>query len=342
MISIPMKTMILKTASVLLGLTISLSSQAIEREVKIKSHKGDFELAGTLAFPPDGNAKAVIVTATGSGLQDRDETVYGHHPFKVLSDALVENGYAVLRMDDRGFGQSGGDGANATPSDFADDVESGLRYVETFFQCPKGVLGHSLGGVIAPMLASEGKADFIITLGGPTWKGDSIVMSQSRKMSVEATGRWDAEGLQRELLAVAEKDMPAFIARPILFEILGRDLGKAVEMPEVARQLNQTIDVLLSPSYREIIKLDPAETIKKVSVPWLALYGEKDFQVLPGNMDTLVELNPKADARLLPGHNHLFQSQATGSIQEYAILGQAPSEESVKIIIDWLEKNYAQ
>ena len=148
-----MKDYILKLSVILAAITLSTSVFAIERNVRIKSHKGDFELAGTLAFPPDGNAKAVIVTATGSGLQDRDETVFGHHPFKVISDALVENGYAVLRMDDRGFGESGGDGTKATTTDFADDVESGLRYVETFFQCPKGVLGHSLGGIIAPLIA---------------------------------------------------------------------------------------------------------------------------------------------------------------------------------------------
>ena len=105
--------------------------------------------------------------------------------------------------------------------------------------------------------------------------------------------------------------MPDYLARPILFEIIGRELGKAVEMPEVNRQLNLVIDGLLSPSYREMLRLDPAETIKAVKVPWLALYGENDYQVLAGNMETLVELNPKVESELLKGHNHLFQSNAT-------------------------------
>ena len=332
---IPFKHILL-VASVLVGHSLS----AIEREVRIQSHRGDFELAGTLAFPPDGNAKAVIVTATGSGLQDRDETVFGHRPFKVISDALVENGYAVLRMDDRGFGESGGDGKSASLSDFADDVESGLRYVETFFQSPKGVLGHSLGGAIAPILASEGKADFIITLGGPAWQGDSIVMSQARKLAVDATGKWEGEQRQRELLAVVKERMPDFIARPILFEILSRDLGQGAAIPEVRHQLNVAIDGLLSPSYREILRFDPADVIKKTDVPWLALYGEKDIQVLPGNLQTLKELNKDIDTYLLQKHNHLFQDNSTGSLQEYETLGQAPSEECIRIIVDWLEKKF--
>lgn len=335
-----MKIISLKYIVLASAIFTCIMSYGIEREVRIKSHKGEFELAGTLAFPPDGNAKAVIVTATGSGLQDRDETVYGHKPFKVISDSLVENGYAVLRMDDRGFGESGGDGTKATTKDFADDIESGLRYVETFFQCPKGVLGHSLGGIIAPMLAAEGKVDFIITLGGPVWRGDSITMSQARKIAEETTGQWDGESTQRELLAIAGSTMPDFIARPILFEILGRELGKAVEMPAVSEQLNKAVESLLSPWYRDMLRLDPRDFIKEVKVPWLALYGEKDVQVLPKNKDTLSELNPSADIYLLNGHNHLFQDNASGMIQEYATLGVAPSDKTVAIILNWLEENF--
>ena len=116
-------------------------------------------LAGTLTRPSEGGPHPTAVMITGSGPQDRDETVMGHKPFWIIADDLARAGVAVLRFDDRGTGESTGDFASATSLDFADDVRAALRYLTTRDDVDAkrlGVIGHSEGGLIAPMVATSG------------------------------------------------------------------------------------------------------------------------------------------------------------------------------------------
>lgn len=330
----------LKYAILLLGVSSVLPVLAEEREVMVCNKSAGIELAGTLALP-DSGPHALLVMATGSGQQTRDEEIFGHKIFKDIADFLAKRGYATLRLDDRGAGDSGGVFANATTDDFAGDIASAIEAMRSDYPTvPCGVLGHSEGGSIAIKLASAGMCDFIVTLAAPAWKGDSIIMSQARAIANAQTGRWDKESLQRSLLDIAQSEMPAGLARPIFISTLAKDLGEAAKLPQVQQQLAASADLMLSDWYRQLLRYDPAEDIKNISVPWLALNGERDTQVLPGNLTTIATLNPKARLILLPGHNHLFQHCSTGLVNEYSTIAESISAETLEAIATWLDNEF--
>lgn len=332
-------------SGLIIGLVLATACAAYsgESEVTVANAKAGITLAGTLARP-DGKLKAVLVLATGSGAQNRDEEVFGLRPFKVISDYLSDRGYAVLRMDDRGTGSSTGDFASATGIDFTTDIEAGVSYADSVFggKIPVGVLGHSEGGQTAIRIASRKGCDFIVTLAAPAWAGDSVIMAQSRAMAVAMTGEWDGEALQRKIMALAKSDLPTVLVRPMLVMELGNAVGEAAKLPEVRKQLDAQVDAVLSPWYRSMLRYDPTDDIKAVAVPWLALNGSKDTQVLPSSLSTISELCPGDDTLMLDGRNHLFQKAVTGLVNEYASSGQTPDDETLKTIADWLDKNIAQ
>lgn len=306
-----------------------------ENDVVVRNETAGINLAGTLALP-DGNTqpRALLVLASGSGAQNRDEEVMGHKPFKVLSDRLVAEGYGVLRMDDRGVGGSEGDFEKAILDDFTTDALSGVAYLRSLYPTSKvGILGHSQGGQVAVKAAARGAADFIITLAGPAWQGDSLIMSQCRALAVATTGSWPMESLERRLLDIAMSPMPDYIAVPILLQQFGEVYGDALKVPGVADGLTEQVKPLVSPMYRDLLRYDPAGDIKAVKVPWLALNGDKDLQVLVDNLRTFKDLNPDVITVTLPSHNHLFQQAITGLPDEYPKLGQSPSSETLEVII---------
>lgn len=314
-----------------------------ERDVTIYNNPAGVLLAGTLTAPDNGTPKAAIVLATGSGAQNRDEEVVGHRPFKAIAEYLSSNGYAVLRLDDRGVGGSTGDPAQSTSDDYAADLGCALTALDSLLnpQLPKGVLGHSEGGSVAVKMAVHNpQCRFIVTLGCPAWAGDSIVMSQARTMAVAMTGRWDGEDRQRRLMDIVKSDMPDAMVASSLYMELAAGLGQAAAAPQVQEQLSQTVQAMASPSYRSLVKYDPAADIAAVAVPWLALNGEKDVQVLQGNIATIKELNPAADARIVPGHNHLMQHCTSGMVQEYREIAEDISHQVLKMILDWLDALY--
>lgn len=327
------------TAIILASIGAISASAFTAREVTVANPTDGVRLAGTLTTPDNGaKPRATLVLATGSGAQDRDETVLNHKPFKVIAETLADRGYAVLRMDDRGVGASTGDPATVTTASNVRDVEAGLAWLDSAFtDIPAGVLGHSEGGQIAIRIgASNPKCRFIITLAAPAWRGDSIVMSQSRAIATALTGRWDGENTERELLKTAASTMPDYVARPMMIAAVSKEVGDAAAMPQVQQQISQQIDAMLSPWYREFLRFDPAADIKAIKIPWLALNGEKDMQVLPANLGTIKQLCPTATVIELPGHNHLFQRATTGLMNEYATLPESISEETLKAITDWL------
>ncbi len=340
----PFRHHLVRGSILLLSLTAPSAISAEEREVSVTNPSDGVKLAATLSNP-SGKPKAAILLATGSGPQNRDEEIMGLRPFKVLSDSLTAAGYAVLRMDDRGTGSSGGDFQTATAADFLSDLKSGIAFLDSCYtSLPKGIIGHSEGGQFAIRIAAETKAtstsspDFIITLAAPAWRGDSLIMSQARALSTAMTGSWPMEGMQREILDIARGPLPVSIASPMLYGIFAKNLRSAAQMPQVQQQITAQVEAVLSPYYRELLRFDPESSIKSVTVPWLALNGDKDLQVVPENLDTIRQLNPKANAIRVKGHNHLFQEATTGLPQEYSGLGQSPSPETIAIIIRWLDQ----
>ncbi len=320
---------------------VAFGLRAADSEVTVRNREAGISLAGTLTLPEGGKPKALLVFASGSGSQNRDEELLGHKPFKTIADYLASRGYASLRMDDRGVGGSQGDPSSATTLDYVSDIAAALEYADSVCGgIPLGVLGHSEGGLVAVKNAVENpRCDFIVTIGCPAWKGDSIIMSQARALTTAMTGRWDAEPLQRKILDIAGSDMPNTQARISLYmtvaESVGSDMAK---LPAVQQQINAQVDMLVSPWYRTFLRLDPADDIKSVTKPWLALNGDKDFQVLPANLTTIKELNSKADTRLLPDHNHLLQRCHTGYPQEYQGIAEDISPEALAAIADWLDR----
>lgn len=326
---------------VIVLLSVSFSLIGKEQSVWVKNSAADIELAGTLSLPTTETPKAFLLLISGSGAQNRDEEVFGHRPFKILADTLTSAGYGVLRLDDRGTGESQGVYEDATLNDFLTDAEAAVKYLrEEYPESHIGLLGHSQGGEIAVMAASHNKEpiDFIITLAAPAWPGDSLIMSQCRALAVATTGSWPGESLERRLLDIAKSDISPTLAKPMLMQAFSSSLGDIMSVPQVQQQVWQQIQPLLSPMYRGLLRYDPTDDIKNVKVPWLALNGDKDFQVLQDNLKTINELNPMAKVLILKGHNHLFQHAVTGLPDEYSTAGQSPSEETLTSILEFLDQ----
>lgn len=320
---------------------LNVSIFAAEKDIRVENRKDGFSLAGTLAMPDNiDNPHIAILLVSGSGPQNRDEEILGKRPFKVLSDSLVNSGYIVLRMDDRGVGESGGEYSTAVTDDFVDDAEAGIDYLRTVYPYAKiGVLGHSLGGTIAIKLAKQHKADFIITLAAPAWPGDSLIMEQCRISALAVGGKWDGEAVEREILSIAKSNLSDLAAYNMVYYVMAQQLGTdMVSLPVVQKQLDAAASSMMSPFYRDMLRYDPAEDISQVQVPWIALNGEKDTQVPILSLETIRALNPGVMTIPVPGHNHLFQKVVTGSVSEYATSGVSPSAETIAIIKDALKK----
>ena len=263
-------------------------------------------LAGTLSLPEGAENPTVVLFVSGSGAQDRDETLMGHKPFAVIADALARNGIASLRYDDRGIGESTGDFSAATTADFAADAAAGLRFLREKGFSKIGVIGHSEGGTIAFLLAgapewAESRPDFIVSLAGMADRGDSTLVRQSR-LQMEKTG------------------VPAAAAKLLAKKSL--------------KSLKKT-----KPWGPYFLALDPAEAVAAIQCPVLALNGEKDTQVIPEyNLELIRQLLPTADTRLYPDLNHLFQHCTTGLGTEYASIEETFSPEVLSDIITWLQR----
>lgn len=326
-------------------------------EVKFENPKGGHKLAGTLTMPTDGKFKKAVILITGSGPQDRNEEVLTHKPFLVLSDHLTRQGFAVLRYDDRGVGESEGDFASATSQDFAHDAASAVAYLESRRDMKGkkiGLAGHSEGGMIAPMVAADNKnVDFIILLAGPGLKTTELLLLQQEKIGV-------AEGVPAEFRKTQEK-----LARE-LFEYLETNRhedkeqmesgleqllsGKYDEMPvdmqamigDKERFISQQIRGTSSDWYLYFISFDPEKYLSKVKVPVLAVNGELDLQVPSReNLDGIRLSLERAGNRNVTIHefkglNHLFQKAETGAPSEYARLEETFNVEAMDYISNWI------
>jgi fermentation-respiration switch protein FrsA (DUF1100 family) len=313
-----------------------------EEEVEYANAAASLKLAATLTIPPGKGTFPAVLLITGSGPQDRDESLMGHKPFLVLSDYLTRRGIIVLRADDRGVGKSGGDFHSATTADFATDAEAGVAYLQTRSEVDPhriGLVGHSEGGVIAPMVAARSPAvAFIVMMAGSGVRGDELLPEQARLIS-EAMGTKhdkavkDAEE-ERELLTLVEQEKdPAALERELREKLAGK-------VPET--QLGMQVKQVTSPWFRYFLTYDPASSLRKVTCPVLAINGEKDLQVppqqnLPAIRQALRDAgNREFEAVELPGLNHLFQTAKTGSPTEYAQIEETMSPVALAKVTDWI------
>lgn len=325
-----------------------------EEEVSFPNTHAGITLAGTLTYPTSGGPFAAAVLISGSGAQDRDENIFNHKPFKVIADHLSRNGIAVLRYDDRGKAGSKGDFASATTADFASDTRAAVAYLQTRKEVDGkkiGLIGHSEGGLIAPMVAGNSKdIAFIVLLAGPSLTGKGIILLQDSLISL-ANGvgidkiRKDRE-VAKEMYAIVESESDTSVLKEKLREFLRtasaelNDTTGKREQNEAA--IERSVQVLTSPWFRFFLSYDPLPALKKARCPVLALNGEKDLQVparvnLEGIKLAVTEgRNSQVTTTMMPGLNHLFQHATTGSPTEYARIEETFAPEALSTINDWI------
>jgi hypothetical protein len=281
-----------------------------DEEVSYDNKIQNVTMAATLTIPQGTGPFPAVVLITGSGPQDRDESLLGHKPFLVLSDYLTRHGIAVLRADDRGTAKSTGVFAKATTADFATDTEAGIAYLKTRKEInPRkiGLIGHSEGGVIAPMIAARNKdVDFIVMMAGTGVPGDQIIPAQSEAIAL-ASGKSPADAAKT---AANLRDMMHLIETEKDEAVLEKELREkmSAEVPEA--QAGMEVTQFTSVWFRYFITYDPAAALRQVKCPVLALNGSLDKQVLPSqNLPPIRQAlagNPHAEIDELPGLNHLF------------------------------------
>lgn len=313
-----------------------------EEDVTYANPSAGIRLAATLTIPQGKGPFPAVALITGSGPQDRDEALMGHKPFLVLADYLTRRGIAVLRTDDRGTAKSGGVFATATTADFATDTEAAVAYLKTRPEVDThkiGLIGHSEGGVIAPMVAARNKdVAFIVMMAGSGVPGDQIIVAQV-VAGDEAAGMGHDQAIQagqieHKILDLVEQEKDETALNQKLRDILGPALPAA--------QFDIVYKQLTSPWYRYFLAYDPAPALRKVSCPVLAINGSKDTQVpsqqnLPAIRKALEEGgNKHFEAVELPGLNHLFQTAKTGAVSEYQQIEETISPVALEKMGSWI------
>ena len=317
-------------------------------------------LAGTLTLPNNKTKPAVAILISGSGAQDRDADLkpFNHRPFLVLSDHLTRNGIAVLRYDDRGTAESEGNHGTATSADFATDVEAAIAYLKTRNDIDTskiGLIGHSEGGLIAPMVAANNKdVAFAVLVAGTGVNGATVLETQSRK-AAELMGAPKAQLDENEKLtsiiygAIAKYKDDAKIT-----EVITKGLNdyktnnpNSILAPAITPQMiTQQLGILKSKWLLYFIRTEPHDFLSKTTCPVLAINGSKDFQVLPDiNLEGIrkgLEAAGNKDFTIkeIEGLNHLMQTAETGSMQEYGTIEETHAPVSLKLITDWINKRF--
>jgi uncharacterized protein len=323
-----------------------------EEELTFRNEKVKVSLAGTLTLPSGPGTFPAAILVSDSGRQDRDESIAGHRPFLVLADHLTRKGLAVLRFDKRGIGKSTGNYDQATTDDFASDVEAALAYLKSRKEIdPKkiGLVGHSEGGIIAPLIATRSNdVAWIVLLAGPGLKGEESLLLQTES-SLKTAGVPDGEvfrtvafNKQSYALVRQEKDPAALEAK---LNDLIQSTSTGASMP--AGALQAQVRLLVSPWFRAFLDYDPVPALQKTACPVLALNGERDLQVPPKeNLSKIKKAledggNKDFQAKELPGLNHLFQHGPTGSPTEYGAIEETMAPEVLNAISDWVLKHAA-
>ena len=316
-------------------------------DVTFRNEKAGVTLAGTYTLPADMGPFPAVVLLTGSGPEDRNETVLGHQPFAVLADYLTRQGIAVLRFDDRGVGQSGGTLAGTTSADYTADAQAALAWLRAqpgIRKSQVGLVGHSQGGTAAIGAAIlPAGPDFLVLLATPGVPGDELIVQQSlagaRLQTTDAAQLATTEKAQRAMTRIVQQNPDNAQAKAQL-----RAYYTAID-PQLAARLEPQLALLTSPDYRSILADRPAQTLAKVRCPVLAIGGSKDVQVpatanLAGIAAGLKTAgNRDVTVKELPGLNHLFQTAGTGSTAEYGTIEETFAPAALQVIGDWMTRH---
>ena len=332
-------------------------------EVKFRNTGAGIDLAGTLTIPDGLGPFPGVVLVSGSGPQDRDESLMGHKPFWVLADHLSREGIAVLRFDDRGVGSSGGEFGTATSEDFTTDALAGVKYLEGQDRIATnrvGIVGHSEGGLIAPLAASRSeRIAYIVMLAGPGIPGIDILVAQGELINraagaPEAVVEMNAR-VQSTLADIAKEEPDPEKAGPLMRSAMREEIAllppaimEAIpesQINDVA--INTTVNQFNSPWFRFFLHYDPRPVLEQVSVPVLAIFGEKDLQVPPELNVSEIEAafergnNEAVTVQVLPGLNHLFQKAESGAPSEYQQIEETFNQSALELVSSWILKQFA-
>lgn len=344
-------------ALVLMLFSVVCQAQVTEDSVTFKN--GSVTLAGTLTVPDGDGPFPAILLISGSGPQNRDSELFGFKPFKILADHLTANGIAVLRYDDRGTGTSGGTSPMMVTSDtLAADAMAGIRFLENDDRFSNvGALGHSEGGIIAPMLAVKDKAlDFIILMAGYGVPGREVITVQ-QKAIMEAQGL-DSAFIQLsgqtndKVIDLMDSGLPEEKLRDSvntlimeMVELMPQSMSAMISDKEAfaTSQTNNVMQQFASPWMRFFLYYDPAPELSKVECPVLLLFGGKDKQILVSqNLELMKDIlheagNNEVQVITYPDANHLFQKAETGSPMEYGRLDKAFVPDFLDDITNWIK-----
>lgn len=326
-----------------------------EEEVTFQNSKAGISLAGTLTLPSGKGPFPAVVLMTGSGPQDRNETLMGHKPFLVLADHLTRAGIAVLRYDDRGFGKSTGNFAVATHFDFASDGHAAFEYLKSRDEIDRariGLLGHSEGSVYAPYIAKDSPdVAFVVLYAGVGVPMRDLLERQSLDI-LKAMGL--AYTPSAEEIAVND----AIFARLALKKIdketadfLRAKLREAIALaPENVRQamnlneqsIEMRLQTLMTPWFMELLSYDASQELRHIRTPVLALFGSKDMQVAAEpNSESMKKTfaaagNRDVTLKTFDGLNHLFQQAGTGAPAEYSSIEETMAPVVLETTSQWI------
>jgi len=322
-------------------------------EISFGSELTGMKYSGTLTYPDSGGPFPAAILITGSGAHDRDEYIFGHKPFLVIADCLTKRGIAVLRVDDRGVGGSTGDKMAVSTVEHAQDVIAEMQYLKSRSEIDSseiGLIGHSEGGIIAPMVAAKSKSvAFVVLLAGTGMRGEKIIVDQTRlmlksegvpdsqivKITSEQENEFRIMGISSDSVMVVDS-LKSYL-RANITQWAGNGANKDPE-----KAIDGKIKWLLSPWYHYFLFHDPQNDLERVKCPLLAMDGTLDLQV-PGkeNLDEIEKALKKGGSgdftiKLLPGLNHLFQNAKTGDESEYAQIEETFSTEALSIMGNWI------
>ena len=326
-------------------------------DVTFENAAAKVTLAGTLTLPKGDGPFPAVVLVSGSGPQDRDESLFGHKPFLVLADHLTRQGIAVLRYDDRGVAKSTGTHAGATTADFATDAAAAVAYLHGRKEIDAkrvGIAGHSEGGLIAPIVAADHpeQVAFIVLMSGTGLPGHAVIDRQRADLLKASGAKPETIALYKTMYAkllpvlggpdtVQERKDKITAVVKATADAMTDELKAATGLaaPEVAKQV---ADALTAPWMMAFLAYDPVTTLKRVKCPVLALNGTLDLQVAADENLPAIEaalkagLNPPAKFVALPGLNHLFQPAKTGAVDEYPQIETTFDVAAMKLIAEWV------
>ncbi len=323
-------------------------------EIEFENKEANVKLQGTLTLPESKAKVPVVVLLSGSGQQGRDQDIGGHKHFWVVADYLSENGIAVLRMDDRGFGGSTGDFKTSTTGDFAKDALAAVDYLKNRKEIDVnqiGLIGHSEGGAVAVIAASQSNdVKFIISLsGGIVNFGDIHIYQISDRLRSQSVPEENIElemEWRRKLNELVREPTDSAVAAEKMwsaYKLLPEEDIKTMNWPE--GRMNHMVSQLLSPWWRYSISLDVISLYMDLDCPALLLFGEKDVQAIANDNMPLIEEAVNANEKtnitiqLIGGVNHLFQTAGTGSEYEYIQIEETISPEVLKLLSEWILKD---